>query len=229
MIHYHGTPITPRSELHRLAGRNFCVSFSDRRDIEVCHRIGQSVMIDNGAFSAWTRNATTNWDEYYKWCEPWLEYQTTWAVIPDVVDGGEIQNDDLLAEWPHGHRGAPVWHLHESLDRLLRLCEFWPRVCFGSSGEFSVVGSNLWHRRISAAFDAIAPNGRVPVWVHMLRGLQFAGSFYPFASADSTNIAQNHHRGSIVALAGYLDGRQSPGHWVSSNQLVLNMEDQCTR
>lgn len=53
MIHYHGTPITPRAVLHELAGRNFCVPFSDARDVGICHEIGQSVMIDNGAFSFW--------------------------------------------------------------------------------------------------------------------------------------------------------------------------------
>ena len=127
MIHYHGTPITPKSLLPELAGRHFCVSFSDHRDIEVVHEIGQSVMLDNGAYTAWTQNRPTDWPGYYHWCYRWLAYQTTWAVIPDVIDGDDEENDALIEAWPFGYRGAPVWHMHETLDRLLRLAEAWPR------------------------------------------------------------------------------------------------------
>jgi hypothetical protein len=214
MIHYHGTPITPRATLLRLGGRSFCVSFGDPRDIIPCHEIGESVMLDNGAYMAWTRGHKLNWMEYYKWCEAWLEYRTTWAVIPDVIDGTSEENDRLIDQWPHGDRGAPVWHLHESLDRLRTLCVMWPRVCFGSSGAFSTVGTDAWHRRIIAAFNAIAPNGRVPVWVHMMRGLAFCGSQYPFASADSTNIAKHHKEpNNGIEMVHDIDTRQCPGRW----------------
>ena len=48
MIHYFGTPITPRSSLMQLAGRSFCVSFAAPSDVAVCHEIGESVTLDNG-------------------------------------------------------------------------------------------------------------------------------------------------------------------------------------
>ena len=38
-----------------MAGKHFCVPFSDPRDAEVCLDIGQSVMWDNGAFTAFTQ------------------------------------------------------------------------------------------------------------------------------------------------------------------------------
>lgn len=28
------------------------------------------------------------------------------------------QDDALLADWPRHLRGVPVWHMHESIDRL---------------------------------------------------------------------------------------------------------------
>jgi hypothetical protein len=65
-MHYHGTPITPRSALQSLAGRNFCVSFAAPADIAECHRIGQSVMLDNGAFSVWRRGLTVDWEAWVK-------------------------------------------------------------------------------------------------------------------------------------------------------------------
>src|SRR5262245_59192430 len=120
-MHYHGTPITPRNFLHDLAGRSFCVSHSDPRDAETCHQIGQSVMLDNGAYNRWRTGRPTDWPDYYRWCERWLEYPTTWAVIPDVIDGDEADNDRLICEWPFGERGAPVWHLHEPIQRLCEL------------------------------------------------------------------------------------------------------------
>ena len=55
MIHYHGTPLTPQEELHKMVGKHFCVSFEEPRNIEWCVKHGQSVMLDNGAFSAFTK------------------------------------------------------------------------------------------------------------------------------------------------------------------------------
>ena len=119
MIHYHGTPITPRGVLGQLPGRCFCVSFARPEQIRVCHEIGQSIMLDNGAYTCWTAGIPADWPGYYTWCGRWLQYPTTWAVIPDVIDGDEHVNDQLIDQWPFGYRGAPVWHMHEPIHRLL--------------------------------------------------------------------------------------------------------------
>lgn len=116
-------------------------------------------------------------------------------------------------------KGAPVWHLHESLERLRRLANGYERVCFGSSGGYSTIGTDRWKRRISDAFDAVADDrGRVP-WIHMLRGMNLSGRQYPFASVDSANAARNHagsHRQRarpITAIVSELDARQGPARW----------------
>ena len=225
LIHYHGTPITPRGLLEgELAGRHFCVPFSDRRDDATCHRIGQSVMLDNGAFSIWKdkKRPPIDWRAWRNWVEPWMDYQTTWCVLPDSIEGDEAENDRLLEQWPV-ERGVPVWHLHESLDRLASLVSRHGRVCFGSSGQYATVGSVGWHRRVSSAFDTIAdPDGRVP-WVHMLRGMSLSGSQYPFASADSTDVAQNHHlpHKSARGIADRWDAVQCPARWTRVDQLEI--------
>ncbi len=221
MIHYHGTPITPRETLYTVAGRHFCISFAEPRDVEVCHQIGQSVMLDNGAFTFWRGGATPDWDAFMDWAEEWLDYPTTWAVIPDVIDGDVEANDRLLVSWFKRRlpKGAPVWHLHEPLERLRRLAAGYERVCFGSSGAFAQLGTDQWHRRISEAFDKIADErGRVP-WVHMLRGMNQAGGPYPFGSVDSANAARNH-AGSwrqlpkpITLIVADADSVQCPGRW----------------
>jgi hypothetical protein len=222
MMHYHGTPITPRSVLYELAGRNFCVSFAEPRDVEVCHQIGQSVMLDNGAFTVWKQGAEMDWYAWRDWVEPWLAYRSTWCVLPDVIGGSEKDNDSLLLRWaPVG--GRPVWHLHESLDRLRRLVFDFDGICFGSSGVYANVGDDLWRFRVAEAFNAIVePSGRVP-WVHMLRGMALSGSEFPFASVDSTDIARNHNRpqNGARAMAERWDAIQQPARWEKREQLEL--------
>lgn len=214
-LHYHGTPITPRDVLHTLAGRCFCVSYAKTQDAKHCHDIGQSVMLDNGAFSLWRTGKATDWPGFYRWCERWLEYRTTWAVIPDVIDGDAAANDALIAQWPHGDRGAPVWHMHEPIGRLLELAGRWPRVCVGSSGAYATVGDARWHDRMTDAMNQLCGDGPPPVWLHMLRGMALSGLHYPFASVDSTDIARNHNRqqNSAAEMARIWDAQQCRARW----------------
>jgi hypothetical protein len=97
-------------------------------------------MLDNGAFSAWQKNVEIDWRAWRAWAEPWLDYPTTWCVLPDSIEGDEAENERLLKEWPL-EKGVPVWHLHESLERLASLVDRYGRVCFGSSGVYATPGS----------------------------------------------------------------------------------------
>ncbi len=183
-------------------------------------------MLDNGAFSQWRQGVPTDWPGYYRWCERWLEYRTTWAVIPDVIGGSEAENDALIEEWPHGDRGAPVWHMHESIDRLVRLCATWPRVCLGSSGVYANVGDARWRGRMDEAMNAVCGDGPPPTWLHMLRGMALAGSHYCFASVDSTDIGRNHAReqNTALAMAQRWDAKQNAARW-HRVPVQLRMED----
>jgi hypothetical protein len=214
-MHYHGTPISPIAALYELAGRCFCVSFARPDDVKRAHQIGQSVLLDNGAFSAWKRNHAPDWKAFYAWCDEWLAYPTTWAVIPDVINAGSQMQDALLAEWPHGHRGAPVWHMDEPINRLLALTDAWPRVCIGSTAEYAIVLSAIWERRMDEAFNEISKRHRWIPYLHMLRGMQCVGRRWPFASVDSTDIAQNHHRPQNTprSMADRWDAIQCAAAW----------------
>jgi hypothetical protein len=184
-------------------------------------------MLDNGAFSKWKSGKATDWPTYYDWCDRWLDYPTTWAVPPDVIDDPSQEQDSLLNEWPHGKRQAsPVWHMDEPIYRLCRLIDDgWARVCIGSTAEYAVVLSESWERRMDEAWNDIARTfGRTPP-VHMLRGMQCSGRRWPFASVDSTDIAQNHHlpHNSPRTMADRWDKCQCPGRWVirETEQLEL--------
>lgn len=224
MIHYHGTPITPVAALYEMSGRHFCVSYAAPHDVRRCHEIGQSVMLDNGAFSKWKSGKTTNWSAYYEWVEKWLSYPTTWAVVPDDIDAGAQMQDALLRDWPFGQRGAPVWHMDEPIDRLVHLTETWPKVCIGSTSEYATVLSDNWRRRMDECWNEISKRHRFLPWVHMLRGMQCGGRGWPFASVDSTDIAQNHHRPQNTPrqMADRWDAMQCPGIWnTAPEQLEL--------
>lgn len=197
MIHYHGTPITPDTTCVRAvsAGHAF-VSYRHAGQLGVVAEVCQSFAIDNGAFSAWRAGEPVqNWSGYYEWaaqCK--LIPSCDFAVIPDVIDGDEADNDALLAEWPLPKWfGAPVWHMHESLGRLERLAASYARICIGSSGEFATIGTTAWWGQMARAMRALCDDdGRPMCKLHGLRMLDPAiFTKLPFTSADSTNIGRN--------------------------------------
>jgi hypothetical protein len=197
MIHYHGLPITPDTcAVAAVGGGHAFVSFPNREQLGVAVSVCQSLAIDNGAFPAWRAgNPVQDWRPFYEWagqCK--LLPMCDFAVIPDVIDGGEADNDALLAEWPLPKWfGAPVWHMHESLARLERLASTYPRICIGSSGEFATVGTTAWWGQMARALRVVCDDeGRPMCRMHGLRMLNpeiFAR--LPLSSADSTNIGRN--------------------------------------
>lgn len=198
MIPYHGTPITPESVAIRvLPGRHACVSFWDPRDIDLAGAVCQSFILDNGAYSAWTAGTPIlDWTPFYAWAGEWLTHPACdWAVIPDVIGGSEEENDALLDEWPLGHRGVPVWHLNESIDRLCRLAADWPRIALGSAAEYDVKVPSRCVERLYEALRPISVDGRPTVKLHGLRMLNpYITTKVPLSSADSTNVAINHSK-----------------------------------
>ena len=119
----------------------------------------------------------------------------------------------------------PVWHMHETTDRLERLVAAYPRVALGSSGEFADVGSDEWFDRMDEAMAVIVDDGMRPrSKLHGLRMLDPA-VFHrlPLSSADSTNAAQNGHRKSqqcgcntltgMTIIADRIEAHQSANRW----------------
>jgi len=190
LLHYHGTPLTPRSELDKLMGKNFCVSYAAPQDSKWCVENAQSVMWDNGAFSAYTKGKPFDKEGYLVWLEDKL-FGANWAVVPDVIGGTVEEQMESMSGWPYPrHLSAPVWHMNLPLDWLRDIMDNYPRFCFGSSGEYWKVGGCKWAKRADEAWDIIERSNTRP-WVHMLRGLKLSKERWPFASADSTNVARN--------------------------------------
>lgn len=196
MIVYHGTPCGGvRGHVPTfLRNRHALIPFPRPEDLGTALDVCQSIIVDNGAFTAWKAGKPiTDWQPYYDWLDTFCRHPAFhWAVIPDVIDGTEYENDELLGEWPSYIEAAPVWHLHESLDRLERLVS-WPRICLGSSGEYKTPGSRVWHKRMHEAMGVICDSDGAPKT--RIHGLRMASKTlvcrYPFASVDSTNAVRN--------------------------------------
>jgi hypothetical protein len=178
-------------------------------------------VLDNGAFSLWKQGGEEpDWSEYADFVAEWMYHPAfDWALIPDTITGDEAENDALLAGWPHGVSGVPVWHFHESLDRLGRLCEEWPRVAIGSSGEWAVPGTDKWWLRMSAVMERVCDIGRPRTKLHGLRMLD-PDIFrkLPLASADSTNAAQN------ATLLGRFGTYKPPTRWQGAAAIADRIE-----
>lgn len=198
MNHYHGGPITPETcALRAWRGRHAFISFAHPEQLKLAADVCQSFAVDNGAFTAWKaagRNKI-DWRDYYEFVARWKNHPGfDFAIIPDVIDGGEAENEALLDEWPHGDfHGVPVWHMNESDERFIRLCNEYPRVAIGSCGEYDVKRPNLAVSRMKDLIRHVTDDFDQPITkLHGLRMLNpLIFTKLPLASADSTNVARN--------------------------------------
>lgn len=245
MIRYHGGPVTPLDAAIELwTERHALVSFAYPQQDEMAFRRAISVILDNGAFSAWEQGLVIDWEEYAAWVRKfWKHPSFDWALIPDVIDGDEKANDDLIAWWDKldiACVGVPVWHLHESLDRLQRLVTNFDRIALGSSGEFSDPGSSRWWSRMSEAMPLCCDGDGWPhVKMHGLRQMDpVIFSHIPYASVDSAKIPRSigversvpkGYRGHTpkqraLEMAWDCDKHRSAARWLGSSGVQAHME-----
>lgn len=175
-------------------GRHALVPFPRPDDVGAVADVCQSFVFDNGAFSVWKSGGQLDVSGYIHWCRQWHRHPGfDWALIPDVIEGNEKENDELIAAWPSDIKGVPVWHMHESIDRLERLAKHFEVVALGSSGAFASVGTAMWWGRMAEALNRITDSAGRPICkLHGLRMLDPAVfTQMPLASADSTNASVN--------------------------------------
>lgn len=196
MIHYHGGPITPDTcAIKAWKSRHAFISYANSAQLGLASEITQSFSLDNGAFTLWKTGKEIDWDCYYQFIDKWKNHpRFDFAIIPDVIGGGMDENDRLIDEWPHGDViGVPVWHMNESDDRFISLCERFPRVAIGSCGEYDVkYPTKCVHKLRDVISKVIDKNGYPIAKLHGLRMLnKTIFTEIPLSSADSTNVARN--------------------------------------
>lgn len=242
MIHYHGTLITPLSVATSvLTGRHAFVSYERPDQVGLVAKVCQSFAFDCGAYSVWRARQLglepapeLDVVGYARWVNPWRRHPGfDFALIPDVIDGDEDDQNRMVSEWRNCGgdlaRDVPVWHMHESLERLAYLCRAYPRVALGSSGEWATVGTTAWWSRMADAMEHICDeNGHPPCKLHGLRMLNpEIFKRLPLASADSTNVARNGERAAVnhrvspaagaLITADRIERSQAADHWSRAN------------
>lgn len=203
MIRYHGGPITPVGAAVALwPRRHAMVSFAHQAQAALAFEVAQSVMLDNSAYSLWSADEELDVPAVADFVRSW-ERHPGYAghLIVDKIGGTEAENDRMIAQWLCGERirnGIPVWHLHESLERLSYLVQcavgnVYPAVALGSSGQWSTPGTDGWWIRIGHAMAvACDEQGRPRCRLHGLRMMDAKiVARLPLASADSCNVARN--------------------------------------
>lgn len=208
--HYHGGPMWGNVDIGPkkiwcgdILYKNSCalVSYARPEQLKRISKICNSLVLDNGAFSAWRKQQKQS--DAFDWVSHWAGYycwvlanysKIDWFIIPDVIEGSEEENDKLIDELPSSlvSKAVPVWHSVESLDRLSRLCRRFPRVAIGLCGEHTKTTSNAAQVRLFEAFERIYINESINVKIHGLRMLdgRVLGRF-PFDSGDSSFVAVN--------------------------------------
>ncbi|EIM34060.1 hypothetical protein PGS1_22451 [Enterobacter cloacae subsp. cloacae GS1] len=155
----------------------------------------------NGAFSAWDKSKkkkiAVDWgrrsEKFYDFVGKWFS-RIEWFLIPDVIEGSEEENDEQLELVPHwlASKAVPVWHSDESIERLVRLSDRYEWVAIGCCGPHRHIRSKWWEHRMNEVFTELYINRNSEVKLHGLRMLDVRVlGMYPFASADSTNVAIN--------------------------------------
>ncbi len=174
MIAYHGGPFSDAMIATEVWRKHHAmVSFSRPEQIYIAAEHASTFALGNGAFSLWkVGQVRPDWTSYYRWMETWRSHPGfDFALIPDVIDGSESENDELLAEWPFLD-GVPVYHLHEPFDRLLRLANSYSRVALGSSGPYASTCTLRWWDRMHEILNLLCDEtGRPFVKLHGLRML----------------------------------------------------------
>lgn len=245
MIHYHGAPITPASAAKTLfTRRHAMVSHAYPEQLPLVAEVCQSFALDNGAFTRWKQGRQTDWSGYVEWVQVWAQHPGfDWCLIPDVIDGDESANDNLLAWWRTlelAVPSVPVWHYHESLERLARLVANYRHVALGSSGEYATIGTLKWWGRTSEVMEvACDPEGRPRAALHGLRMLDpTIFSHLPLKGADSANIGQNvgidkkwsgpyepmTKETRALVMADRIEFHASASRWIGTGGIQKNLE-----
>lgn len=241
MIHYHGMSGagTNLDMVSLSKGRHCFVSYAAPHKLPLFASVCASFSLDNGAFTAWKQGKKFDMDGYLSFVSDWMKHPAfDWAVMPDVIDGSEEENDELLQAWTlPKHTGVPVFHMHESLERLERLINEYDYICLGSSGQYSQPNSKVWWKRMNEIMDvATDTNGNAKTRMHGLRMLNpKVFTRLPLKSADSTNAERNGllearfgmypppTRGQRSAvIAERVEDHQSAASWERPLQTELN-------
>jgi len=239
MRHYHRTPIAETAEesTRFLHNRHALVPFHQPADAPLAFEVCRSVALDHGAVDIARDGGQLDLDGYIRWCEEWHRHPGfDWALIPDLIDGDEADNDALLRAWPKRIVGVPIYHLQEDPGRLLRLAESYPLVALRSGPRsWSLAGTTGWWGRMAIVLDAICDEHGRPLC--KLHGQQMMApdifTALPLASVDGSCADMDQRAGRFgryqapaklqrnMVLADRLEALTSAPAWQRPQQQLM--------
>jgi len=167
-----------------------------------------NLMLDSGAFSAWTLGKSINLKEYCDYIErnqEWIGNYVALDVInpKDTHAAAEASFANLLYMRKRGLHPIPVLHVGESFDWLHRMldlgCDY-----IGLSATSLTARGNIdsWYR--DAWAQLVDRDGLPTVKVHAFGETRFAPlSLFPWASADSISwIYKSQITGTLMLPGG---------------------------
>ena len=155
----HGTPITPKRLLPQLKGKSFCVSYMHPEQLnETIELVGDNevLILDNGAFTAWKKGITLDdawWDGFYAWANAAMDKcPNAVCVIPDVINGNEADNLQLIADAIKGNkikypeRAMAIWHIDKPWIHMMRGLGVLHKIGFDSADSCNIA-MNHWRNK----------------------------------------------------------------------------------
>jgi len=197
MIFFHGAPIPgdATQQAKFFSGRDCLLSYALRGKVDenLIFSVCRSFILDNGAYSIWKQGLEPDWDGFYRWIEKYLKHpRFEFFFIPDSIEGGEEENNDLILQSKFTEYGVPVFHLGEHPGRIQTFINYGFKRIGISPSAVGTNGDAFWNE-MNKCWEIICDEeGRPKVKVHALMMLsENIVSSYPWSSGDSSTAAFN--------------------------------------
>ncbi len=187
-LYFAGAESAGRLELPSMGVRRALVAYSaGPRACTKVHETYPEVLLDSGAYSAFTRGATINLDEYVEFIQSkqWDAYASL-DVIGDA--GATLANAERMIE--AGLKPVVAFHHGSPYDVLEAMCQRFDHIALGGLVPIRMRKTVL-REHLEACFHIIGKHW--PVKVHGF-GMQqpWALERYPFYSVDATSWMYGH-------------------------------------
>jgi len=149
--------------------------------------------LDSGGFSAFTKGAKINIDDYCNYIKKNKEYITHYAQLDVIGDEAGTEHNQRYME-SKGLNPLPVFHFKGDFKRLERLSKEYQYICLGGLVPLAKK-KDILKRHLDKCFSIIKNNCKV-------HGFGMTGfeilKRYPWHSVDSTSWLQGGRFGNIV-------------------------------
>lgn len=206
---------------------------NDRNHIHTRQRKGLVTFVDSGAYSAHTKGAEVDVDEYIAWLNENDDTVQICAQL-DKIPGefGKPKTREQLLEAPElswenylymverlksPEKLLPIFHQGEDFKHLHRMLNHTPKIPYIGISPANDLSTKLKERWIRKCFNIIknSPNPEVKTHAFGMTSL-WVLERYPFTSADSTSWIMTGANGSIMSKYGVLlvsaNAKKNPKH-----------------